>query len=73
MSDDDSNQNYDTGADAGSALHALIHEDLSIYSVEDLTERLSCLEAERERIRAALEKKKSGRSAADSLFSFKGN
>lgn len=73
MSDEDQNAGFTTGAEAGSALHALTHEDLSIYSVEDLTERLSALGAEIERSRAALEKKKSGRSAADSLFSFKGN
>lgn len=73
MSEEDQSADFTTGAETGSALHALIHEDLSIYSVEDLTERLSALGAETERSRAALEKKKSGRSAADSLFSFKGN
>ncbi|MFT4090807.1 MAG: DUF1192 domain-containing protein [Asticcacaulis sp.] len=73
MSDEDPSPDFGTGAEAGSALHALMHEDLSIYSVEDLSERLLLLEAEIGRSRAALEKKKSGRSAADSLFSFKGN
>jgi len=72
MSDEETGPVFSTGAEAGSALYALRHEDLSIYSVEDLSDRLSELEAEMARSRAALDKKKSGRSAADSLFSFKG-
>lgn len=55
------------------SLNALSAEDLDPYSVEDLSERISRLETEIERARAALERKKSRRSDADALFSFKGN
>jgi uncharacterized small protein (DUF1192 family) len=46
--------------------------DLSSLSIEELTEAISCLEAEVGRARAAIAAKKSVRSGADSLFSFDG-
>lgn len=55
------------------SLNALSSEDLDPYSVEDLSERIARLEGEIERTRAALDRKKSRRSDADALFSFKGN
>jgi uncharacterized small protein (DUF1192 family) len=59
---------------AGSAvLKNLTHEDLSVFSVEDLRERVACLEREMARTQQFLDKKASGRSAADALFSFKGS
>ena len=45
-------------------------EDLEIYGVIDLEDRIAGLEAEILRTRAQLEKKRSGRSAADALFNF---
>lgn len=54
----------------GDALVELGREDLELYSVGDLTERIDMLEAEIGRTRAQLERKRAGRSAADSLFSF---
>ncbi len=60
------------GTGPGGPLNALIHEDLSGYSVIDLKERIDALEAEIVRTRKMLDSKQSGRSAADALFSFKG-
>lgn len=71
MSEEDPRPAWTTGSGPASALHALTHEDLSLYSVGDLDERAARLEAEIVRTRSALEQKKTGRSAADALFSFK--
>lgn len=54
----------------GAALALLAREDLDLYSVEELTERIQALEAEIARDRAAIEKKNSRKSAADALFNF---
>jgi uncharacterized small protein (DUF1192 family) len=54
-------------------LHALMHEDLDPYSVEDLQVRIESLEGEIVRVREIMERKKNRRSAADALFSFKDN
>jgi len=54
----------------GAALALLAREDLDLYSVEELTERIAALEAEIARDRAAIEKKNSRKSAADALFNF---
>ncbi len=54
----------------GASLEEAQREDLDTYSVDELTERIARLEAEMERTRKAKERKRSGRSAADSLFSF---
>ena len=45
-------------------------EELEIYGVIDLEDRIAALEAEIVRTKAQLEKKRSGRSAADALFNF---
>jgi uncharacterized small protein (DUF1192 family) len=54
----------------GASLDAVQKEDLDVYAVEDLAERIARLEAEIARTRQALERKRSGRDAADALFSF---
>lgn len=54
----------------GAALKALGREDLDLYAVEELQERISNLEAEIARSRAAIETKASKKSAADALFNF---
>lgn len=64
---------FRSGTGPGGPLNALIHEDLSGYSVIDLKERIGALEAEIVRTRTMLDSKQSGRSAADALFSFKGS
>ena len=50
------------------ALLALQREDLELHSVEGLAERIEALQAEIERARAAMDKKRQGRAAADALF-----
>ena len=52
----------------GQPLIDLAKEDLELYSVEDLQERISDLEAEIARARAMVERKRASRSAADALF-----
>ena len=61
------------GLTSSIALAHLGKEDLDPFSVEDLKVRISNLEAEIKRTSAAIETKQSRRSAADALFSFKGN
>jgi len=53
----------------GALLKDLAREDLDLYAVEELKERIGSLEAEIARARKAMERKQSGRSAADALFS----
>ncbi|MBW3559146.1 MAG: DUF1192 domain-containing protein [Proteobacteria bacterium] len=52
----------------GQALAELAREDLELYGVEELRERIQALEAEIARAQAAISKKQSGRAAADALF-----
>jgi uncharacterized small protein (DUF1192 family) len=52
----------------GAQLDALSREDLDLYSVEELGERITRLEAEIARSAAARAKKTAGRAAADALF-----
>jgi uncharacterized small protein (DUF1192 family) len=54
----------------GAALTALGREDLDLYAVEELGERIEALEAEIARVRAALAAKAAKKSAADALFNF---
>lgn len=55
---------------SGSPLALLAREDLDLYAVADLEERIRALEAEIGRTREAIETKGSKRSAADALFKF---
>jgi len=55
----------------GDALRALAVEDLEIYGVSELEERIEALQAEIARTRTQMDKKEAGRSAADALFNFK--
>ena len=52
----------------GQALIDLAREDLEIYGVVELTERIEHLNAEIERTQAQLNRKQAGRAAADALF-----
>ncbi|MES2835474.1 MAG: DUF1192 domain-containing protein [Pseudomonadota bacterium] len=54
----------------GAALVMLAREDLDLYSIEELNERIAALEAEIARDRAAIDKKNSRKSDADALFNF---
>lgn len=55
----------------GAALIALGREDLDLYAVEELGERIEALEAEIMRVRSALAAKAAKKSAADALFNFR--
>jgi uncharacterized small protein (DUF1192 family) len=54
----------------GAALILVEREDLDLFGVSELNERIERLQAEVERTRRALDKKQSGKSAADALFKF---
>lgn len=55
----------------GQRLTEATREDLELYGVVELEERIELLQAEIARARAQLEKKKAGRAAADALFGTK--
>jgi uncharacterized small protein (DUF1192 family) len=65
-------ENLPRPAGRGAALADLAREDLDLFGVEELNERIQRLEAEIARSRRALDGKQSRRSEADALFSFKG-
>jgi uncharacterized small protein (DUF1192 family) len=52
----------------GAALIEIAREDLDLYAVEELKERIAALQAEVDRTKAQMDKKLSGRAAADALF-----
>ena len=52
----------------GEALAEAAREDLDLFAMEELRERIEVLEAEVERVRAQMARKQSGRAAADALF-----
>ena len=52
----------------GQPLIDLAREDLELYSVEDLAERIDDLEAEVSRARVMVARKQQGRAAANALF-----
>ena len=54
----------------GEPLRALSREDLDVYSIEDLEERIAAMDAEIGRARAAIEAKRTKKNAADALFNF---
>ena len=54
----------------GEPLRALSREDLDVYSIEDLEERIAAMDAEIGRARAAIKAKRSKKNAADALFNF---
>ena len=52
----------------GASVDALAREDLDLFSVEELAERVRLLESEIARVNSARQKKRAGRAAADALF-----
>lgn len=52
----------------GRALLDAMREDLELYAVSELEERIEILQGEIARIRAQLDRKRAGRAAADALF-----
>ncbi|WP_312160892.1 DUF1192 domain-containing protein [Phenylobacterium sp.] len=53
----------------GQRLAEAMREDLELYGVAELEERIEALQAEVARCRAQIERKQAGRAAADALFS----
>lgn len=53
----------------GQRLAEAMREDLELYAVAELEERIAALEGEIARCRAQVARKKAGRAAADALFS----
>jgi len=53
----------------GQRLQEAVREDLDLYGMAELDERIAILQAEIDRVRAHIERKKAGRAAADALFS----
>jgi uncharacterized small protein (DUF1192 family) len=50
-------------------LNEALKEDLELYGVTELEERIELLRAEIARVEAQVERKRAGRAAADALFS----
>ncbi len=63
-------EDLDPRPQRGAAMTALMREDLDLYSVEELGERIEALEAEAARARSAIAAKAAKKSAADALFNF---
>jgi uncharacterized small protein (DUF1192 family) len=53
----------------GQRLLEAVREDLELYGVAELEERLDVLAAETARVKAQIDKKRSSRAAADAFFS----
>jgi uncharacterized small protein (DUF1192 family) len=53
----------------GQRLAEALKEDLDLYGVAELEERLEMLRGEIARVQAQIERKRAGRAAADALFS----
>lgn len=53
----------------GQRLAEAVREDLDLYGFVELEERIEVLQAEIDRVRAHLDRKRAGREAADALFS----
>ena len=58
-----------TRVQRGQRLAEAMREDLELYAVAELEERIAALEEEIARCRAQIERKRVGRAAADALFS----
>ena len=52
----------------GAALVEISMEDLELFGVDELESRIGRLQAEIDRTRGQLDRKKAGRAAADALF-----
>ena len=57
----------------GAALDLALKDDLDLFSVGDLEERIALLEGEIARCRAQIARKAAGREAADALFKTPGD
>jgi len=53
----------------GQRLLEAVREDLDLFGVAELEERIDVLQSEIARVRAQIDRKRAGRAAADALFS----
>jgi uncharacterized small protein (DUF1192 family) len=53
----------------GQRLVEAVREDLELFGVSELEERIEVLQAEIARVQAQIDRKRQGRAAADALFS----
>ena len=53
----------------GQRLIEAVREDLELFGVSELEERIEVLQAEITRVQLQIERKRAGRAAADALFS----
>ncbi|MDB5447930.1 MAG: hypothetical protein JWQ97_3247 [Phenylobacterium sp.] len=53
----------------GQRLIEALREDLELYAVAELEERIELLQSEIARVQAQIDRKQAGRAAADALFS----
>jgi uncharacterized small protein (DUF1192 family) len=53
----------------GQRLNEALKEDLELYAVAELEDRIDVLRAEIIRVQAQIDRKRAGRAAADALFS----
>lgn len=53
----------------GQRLAEAMHEDLELYGVAELEERIEMLQSEVARVQNQIDKKRSSRAAADAFFS----
>ena len=59
----------ETRVGRGQRLIEAVREDLELYGVAELEERIEILQSEVTRVNAQIDRKRSGRAAADALFS----
>lgn len=52
----------------GQALTDATREDLDLFAIDELQDRIATLQGEIDRVRAQIDRKHSGRAAADALF-----
>jgi len=57
-----------TGVGRGQRLEEAIREDLELYGVAELEERIEILKEEIARCEGQIDRKRAGRAAADALF-----
>lgn len=53
----------------GQRLLEAVREDLDLFAVAELEERIEVLQSEIARVRAQIDRKRAGRAAADAIFS----
>jgi|KBSSwiStaDraftv2_1062776.scaffolds.fasta_scaffold83541_3 uncharacterized small protein (DUF1192 family) len=58
----------ETRVGRGQRLVEAVREDLELFGVAELEERIAVLQGEIDRVRAQIDRKRAGRAAADALF-----